>query len=206
MSYGMDDPIREYLLYDIRRGHLAIAFSMEIDVLPIIGKATPDKVQIYYSYAEPSRDTIASEFYQYYWYTIEVSVQSDMPRSTIDCTWRDQTSTSKDIETASAKYHAIMECVGDQRHWCSEDYLLETNSASEGISLQEERRMIQQYLIDDLFLLSTPGWIMNMGNFILVHSLSQQHALWSRNKLFFYVLISEEKAIFTYDKDGTARY
>jgi hypothetical protein len=66
--------------------------------------------------------------------------------------------------------------------------------------------MIQQYLLDGLFLLSTSEWIMNMGNFILVHSLSQQHALWSRNKLFFYVLISEEKAIFTYDKDGTARY
>jgi hypothetical protein len=195
-----------YLLYDIRRGRLAMSFSTGTDIKPVIGKVTPNKVQIYYGHiTRISSDTMTSGSYQYYWHTIEVSIQSDIPTSTADLTWYDQTPTSEAIETVRAKYRAIMECVKDQGHWCGEGYLLKTNSASEGILLPVEMGLVArpQHLIDDLFLLSNPSWRITRDNFLLVHSLSQQHVIWSKGNYLFHKLIPDEKAILTYDEDGT---
>jgi hypothetical protein len=90
-------------------------------------------------------------------------------------------------------------------HWCGEGYLSKTSSASEGTLLPVEVKIIirPRHLIDNLFLLA-PTRVWNFkDNFLLIHSLSQQHAIWSKNNLFSYILIPEEKAILTYDVDGT---
>jgi hypothetical protein len=204
----MEDPsdnvnklTRQYLLYDIRRGRLAISFSTRTDTMPTIGKATPDKVQIYYSYiTRISGDVIASESCQYYWHTIEISVQSDIPISTIDLTWYDQTPTNEAIETVRATHRSIMECVEDQGYWCGKGYLLKRNSASESMLIPAGMEFIVQprHLIDDLFLLAPPKGCIVRNGFLLIHSLSQQYATWSKNGLDSYVLIPEEKAILTY--------
>jgi hypothetical protein len=156
MDDDVDKPLPYFLLYDIRRGRLAMSFSTEQDTEPIIGKTTPDKVQIYYGHiTRTSSDTTASESCQYYWHTIDVSIQVDMPTSTVYSTWYDQTPTSEAIEIVSATHRAIMECVKKQGYWCGEGYLLKKNSASVDIPLPEglEITIQQQHLIDDLFLL-----------------------------------------------------
>jgi hypothetical protein len=204
----MDDFTQYYLLYDIRRGRLAISFSIGTDMKPTIGKVTPDKVQIYYGHTKLTYETeITSEYCQYYWHTIDVSVQSDMPTSTIDLTWYNQIPTNEAIETVKATYRAIMECVKDQGYWCGKGYLLKTNSANEGMLLSTEMGLgIQpQHLIDDMFLLTPPDFWIIGSKFILIHSLLQQHVIWSKSKLDSYVLIPEEKAILTYDVDGTVQ-
>jgi hypothetical protein len=192
----MNRPTRQCLLYDIRRGRLVMSFSAGIDMRPIIGKAAPDKVQIYYSHIKRiSSDTITSESSQYFWHTIDVSIQSDISTSTADLIWYDQIPTSEAIETVRATYRNIME------------YLLKTNSASEGMILPVEIKTITrpQHLIDDLFLLAPPKNCIVRDSFLLVHSLSQQHVIWLKNDLICYALIPEEKAIITYDVDGTVR-
>jgi hypothetical protein len=199
---------RWYLLYDIRRGRLAMSFSMGIDTVPIIGKVTPDKVQIYYGCINLiSGAKVETEFYQYYWHTIGVSVRSDIPISTVDLTWHAQIPTNETMERVREMYHNIMECVIDQEYWCSEGYLVQTNSADEGILLSKEMGIIvqPQHLVDDLFLLARPkSWIIR-DNFLMIHSLSQQHAIWSTDRLDSYVLIPEEKAILICDVDGTVK-
>jgi hypothetical protein len=204
----LDESTQQYLLYDIRRGRLAMSFSMEQDTEPIMGKVTPNKVQIYYGHiAQTSSDTTTSGSYQYYWHTIEVSIQSGASTSTVDLTWYDQTPTSEAIETVRSKYRAIVECVKDHGYWCGEGYLLKTNSASKGIQLPVKTDILIQphHLIDDLFLLSSQSDYNVRDHFLLVHSLSQPHVIWSKNKLTFHSLIPEEKSILTYDEDNTIR-
>jgi hypothetical protein len=193
---------RHCLLYDIRRRRLAMSFSMGTHMKPIIGKVTSDKAQVYYGHI-----TRTSKYGQYYWHTIEVSVQPNTPTSTIDLTWYDQIPTSEAIETIRAKHRTILECVKDQGYWCDEGYLSSINSASEGIPLISEIRITirPRHLVDDLFLLAYPNGCFARDDFIMVHSLSQQHLIWSKNEIAFYMLIPEEKAILIYDTDGTVQ-
>jgi hypothetical protein len=171
------------------------------EMRPTIGKATPDKVQIYYGHiTQISSDMTGSESCQYYWHTIDVSIRTDMPTSIVDLTWYDQIPTCEAIETVKATYRTIIEYVKKQGYWCGEGYLFKKNSASEGIPLPVVPELViqQQHLIDDLFLLSIPKWRVIGVNFLFIHSLSQKHLIWSKNKLSYYVFIPEEKAILTY--------
>jgi hypothetical protein len=100
--HGEDDTQewhQQYMIYDLRHARLAASFIVEGNLRPIIGRATPEKVQIYYGYATripnisvSARTAGASEteLYQYHWYTIEISTQSIMPVPTMDPAWCSQ--------------------------------------------------------------------------------------------------------------------
>jgi hypothetical protein len=100
-----------------------------------------------------------------------------------------------------------MEYVKDQGCWCGEGYLLKTNSADKGIPLSAVMgsTVQPQHLIDDLFLLTCiESWLIR-DNYFMIYSLSQQRVIWSKNNISSYLMIPEEKAILTYNLDGTVQ-
>jgi hypothetical protein len=134
-----------------------MSFSTRNETNPIIGKVTPDKIQIYYDHTKLIFETEEEmESYQYYWHTIDVSIQSNMLASTVDFTWYDQIPTNEAIERVKAMHHTIMEGIIDQGYWCGEGYLLKINSTDKRILLltEEELAIQPQHLIDNLFLLT----------------------------------------------------
>jgi hypothetical protein len=191
-----------YLLYDLRRGHLAMAFSIGKDMKPIIGKATLDKVQLYYGYVEHT-----PEDSQYYWYVRNLSVIPNMPSPMINLIWHNQTPTNDAIETVRKDYHTIMEHVKKQGYWFRNSCYEVGQELAKKIDLQLPKSgsiVLQQYLIDNLFLLEYSNPWLNGVTSILVHSSSSEDEYWKEVEFICYKPIPEEKIIVMCKDDPTS--
>jgi hypothetical protein len=207
---------RHYLLYDVRRGRLAMAFSVKDNIWPVLGKATADKIQIYCCYItsdNTSLNTHTSEILdsvscQYHWYVIEVSIRSNIKSSMVDLGWYDRIPTPDIMETVTKRYHDIVEYADKHEYWCDDAYDLKTIKAKETIRLSvlQLSNILACHLVEDLFAISCSLPHSNTSKTILVHTVNQQRVLWSKSRaLTHIVVIPEEKAILNYAEDGTVQ-
>jgi hypothetical protein len=202
----------QYMLYDIRRAHLAASFIISNSIKPILGKATPDKVQIYWGDVisiDDDDDTSNSQifdlsemgFYQHRWHIIEVSALPGAASHTADLSWRDRIPTRQVLSDVQEKYHNIKLHALKQGHWCDKNYRLKTIKSKKSIPLSDctDPEVTTRHLYDDLFLILYKN---ERSDVLLVHSVRQQRALWSKTVLTHIKLIYEEKAILTYSKNS----
>jgi hypothetical protein len=195
-----------YILYDIRRGRLAASFAVKEGVQPIMGKTTPNKVQIYYGYTIPIPNVKPKKrsrrrnriCYQYYWHTIEISVCRDVPTSTATPIWHNQIPTPQVMDAVREKHHMIEEHVKARGNWHDKDYLLKTTAAKTCLHLPEHMgpEIQMRHLIDDLFLISRGK--SSSYDILLVHSTNQHRVIWSKVVTRIETLIYDEKAILVY--------
>jgi hypothetical protein len=194
---------QQYVLYDIRRGHLAASFSIKEGIQPTLSKATLNSVQIYCSFTstEATSDTADTSMI-YHWYVMQVNASSNTHIPTTHLTPPNLTSTSKRL-AAETKYQTIQTLVREQGYWHHEDYRIKTAVASGKMPLSVSMRpsISTHYLINDLFLVVL-YFYPHGENIFLAHSIRQQRVLWSRPVLANYLLIPDEAAIFTYHDDG----
>jgi hypothetical protein len=197
---------QQCILYDVRRGRLVASFAVKKDIKPIIGKATPDKVQIYYGCIMPMSTEKTSDIpsYQYYWYIIELSIKSDISTNTEDIHRYEQTISQEKMKRVREKYHMIKTCVIEQGYWCDENYSLSMMEAKEAIYLPGciSTEIRTYHLVDDLFLISYKESRISDDAVFLAHSIRQQHVVWSRTTFKSCLLIPDEKAILFYEHYG----
>jgi hypothetical protein len=203
----------QYILYDIRRGRLASAFAVRGGTWPTIGRATLDKVQIYYGLTVPVSnaatkfETSGTESYQYCWCTVEISAQPDIPIPAVDPSWHKQMLMPQTIEKTKRRYYNVMECVREHKYWCDKYYLLKKTMAKETIHLPVDTNLYswKRHLFDDLFLILHENRQEHRCNVFLVHSTRQKRVLWSRTTLTCSVIIPDEKAILVYEPHSIAQ-
>jgi hypothetical protein len=207
------DQYWQCILYDIRRSCVAASFMVREGIYPIISKATPDKVQLYYGHATPIPNVTTifededRQPCQYHWSIIEISALLDTSNVTTDLSWYDQVPTRKTLAKVQEKYHTIEEDTREQGHWCDKNYLLKRIEANEPIQLPARMgpKIQMHHLIEDLFLISRgSGWYREHDVF-MVHSVRQQRVIWSRTALINYKIIPEERAILIYECDNLAQ-
>jgi hypothetical protein len=202
---------QQYIIYDIRRGHIAAAFALRENVYPIIGQVTLDKIQIYYSYTKLNVNSKASEKLNnsccwHDWYSIEVRVLREMQRSNLDLTWCHQTPTPDVMKSVKEKYRMIEEHVIEHEYWCNEGYAL--NASLKGtICLPAciEAWTKVRHLINDVFLIESVTPYPDNQVIFTVHSTRLQRILWSKPALTHSTFIPGENVIFNYEHHGIAQ-
>jgi hypothetical protein len=215
----MEIEFEQYILYDLRRRRLAASFELRNDNEPVIGKATPDQVQIYHSYTELPDDDDDDDLsdtgyfdlssltlYQYHYCNIEVSVKPNTEPLTPKLFWPVRKPTRKMMEPVIEKYRLIQERVNEQAYWCDEGYQLNVEASKEEIRLPIHRQSkgATDYLRDDLFLTRVYPFLRGEARFIM-HSPHQRRILWSEDMLSYNTWIPDEKVVFSCYRDGTVR-
>jgi hypothetical protein len=194
----------QYILYDIRRGRLAASFAMNPTLEPVIGKATPDRVEIYHGYIIPMSNTRSNTEeapvvgHQYHWHVIEIGTRVDIQPPDVDLTLCNQGPSSEILERLKEKYNNIHDCVRKQTYWHDKGYWIREKMGNDNIQLPKYREAEVQlhYLTDNMFCISYKNKSSDYG-ILLVHSSHGQRIIWSRYNLNFGTFIPEEKSILT---------
>jgi hypothetical protein len=202
----------QYIIYDLRRGRIAASFIARVDAQPIIGRATPYEVQIYYGYTTLTTHTTSgiATFKapkSYYWHVIEIKARSNIPLHTSNPSWYGQMPSPDVLSSVRERHSIIDECVNEKVYWHDEGYLLDAIKAKESIHLPDNMNIMvsARYLTNNLFLISCKDLPTSKENTFLVHDVRQQRVVWTRTVSNDGILIPDERAILVYKYDREAQ-